>query len=69
MPGKGTIIFNYVVKALILIIGLLFAFGIFKLPISDPHSIKIMGIVIALWGIFSLIMFRNKIKKMGREEE
>lgn len=50
-------IINYIIRILIVIIGLVFVLGIVKLDNLDTNATKMMGLVFVLFGLYRLSMF------------
>ncbi len=56
-------IINYIIKLSIVVLGLLFLFGIFNLDKLDLNANKMMGIVFILFGLYRLSMLYIKEKR------
>lgn len=56
-------IFNYVIKSIIVLIGILITLGIiFKDYFPDSEYRFVVGLVITLFGIYRILMYRLKTK-------
>ena len=64
------IIVNYIVKILTILIGVFLLAGnlIFPQMPKEP-MLKIMGVVLILWGSYRLIIYRIQLKRYNNEED
>ncbi len=60
---------NYIIRALILILGVILLLGLIKIPNSDPYIMKVMGVIFILWGIFRIITYNIKLKQNKQNDE
>jgi hypothetical protein len=56
-------IINYGVRIGIIIIGILFLFGVIKSPNGDNTLYTVLGIVFILFGIYRIALYRMKTKQ------
>lgn len=63
------VLINYIVRALILVLGIVLFFGIIKVPNADPYIMKVMGVIFILWGIFRIVIYNVKLKQNKEKEE
>ena len=61
-------IINYVIRILIIVIGAVFASGIFTPKSQDSGMMRIMGIVLILWGLYRILTYRTRVKQLDREQ-
>jgi len=59
---------NYAVKALIIVVGILFVTGVLFPNEGDKTLYRVMGTIFILYGIYRIIVFREKIKKYNFSE-
>lgn len=53
-------ILNYGVRLVMIIVGLLMVFGFFTAPRQDPALMRMMGIVLILFGVYRMAMYYTK---------
>lgn len=67
------IIVNYAVRALIVIIGIIFVSGILNQFFSFRSDIQplipIMGIIFILWGVYRLITYHSNLRRYRNYDE
>lgn len=56
-------IINYSVKALIIVVGILLLSGALSFNDSDTALMRVFGIVLILFGLYRIVLFRTKSKK------
>ncbi len=62
-------IVNYLIRGLIIVIGIIFASGIFTPKSEDSSLMRVMGVVLILWGIYRILTYRMKYRQMLREQK
>lgn len=61
------IIFNYVVRSLVIVVGIALVSGLLSPPNEDNTMFAIMGIVIILFGIYRVVSYYNGLKRYNFE--
>ncbi len=64
------IIINYAVKILTIAIGIILLTGLF-LPNMGPNAgmVKAMGVILIIWGVYRLIMYRITLNRYRNDDE
>jgi len=64
------IILNYFIKGLTILLGLVFLTGLF-LPdnMSTEPMLKVMGVILIVWGIYRIFIYRSQLKRYKRYEK
>ena len=60
-------VINYLVRILIMVIGIVFATGIFTPKSQDSSMMRVMGVVLILWGFYRLLTYRARVRQLERE--
>ncbi|MES2765682.1 MAG: hypothetical protein V4642_07440 [Bacteroidota bacterium] len=63
-----THILNYGVRAAMIIVGLLMVLGVFSPPRQDASLMRMMGIVMILFGVYRMAMYYTKQQRRHDEE-
>ncbi|MCX7736206.1 MAG: hypothetical protein N2319_05795 [Candidatus Kapabacteria bacterium] len=67
------IIINYTVRALIVILGIIFVTGILNSYLSFPSDFKaimpMMGVIFILWGVYRLITYHSNLRRYRNNED
>ena len=64
------IIINYAVKILTIIIGIILLTGLFLPPMGgNAGMVKAMGVVLIIWGVYRLIMYRITLNRYKNDDE
>jgi hypothetical protein len=58
-------IFNYAVRIIIIILGILFLSGVFSFTRANPDLVRVMGIVFILFGSYRLISYHTGRKRLS----
>lgn len=61
-------IINYIIRGLIVVIGILLVTGILSSSQWDESFLKIMGIIFILFGIYRIILYRHQVRKYNLME-
>ena len=61
-------IINYIVRLLIITVGLLLIFGNIGPKNADKTLITVMGVILILWGIYRLVTYRTRVKQFERDQ-
>ena len=62
-------IVNYIVKIVIIIIGIIFISGIIPAPNGDTTLFRVMGVVFILFGVHRIVTYKLKYKMYNSNEE
>ncbi len=62
-------ILNYSVRGAMVVFGLLMVFGVFTAPRQDPSLMRMMGIVMILFGVYRMAMYYTKQQQRRHDEE
>ena len=69
MDSQIFIIINYLVRATILVLGILLVAGVFTPENTDGSMFQGMGAMFILFGIYRLAIYRTQLKKLKRESD
>jgi hypothetical protein len=64
-----SLIINYIIRGSIAVIGVLLLTGIIGVDTPEGTTLKIMGAIMIVWGIYRTISFYRSYKKMNLSEE
>jgi len=62
-------IFNYTIRGLIIVFGMLLLLGVIAPPRADAAMTRIFGIVFILFGIYRIATYYTAQKRFAREQE
>lgn len=61
-------IINYLVRILIIVIGIILITGKFAPKNADTTLMTVMGVILILWGIFRLVTYWTRVKQFNRQQ-
>ncbi len=59
-----SVIINYIIRAAIAVVGVLLVTGVIGVGTSEETTLKIIGVLMIVWGIYRTISFYISYKKM-----
>ncbi|HYF04435.1 MAG TPA: hypothetical protein VEC36_13710 [Patescibacteria group bacterium] len=62
-------ILNYGIRILMILMGFLMVFGVFTQPRQDPSLMRMMGIVLILFGIYRIAIYHTRQQRRHRDGE
>lgn len=61
-------IINYIVRIMIMLIGVILAFGLYIPRSQDNTMMRVLGVVLILWGIYRIVTYRTRYNQMLRQQ-
>lgn len=62
-------IINYLIRALIILIGVFLVSGLLSNPSWDSTFLRIMGIVFILFGLYRIIIYYSQVKRYNFDSD
>ncbi len=59
---------NYGIRLVMILMGALMVFGVFTSPRQDPALMRMMGIVLILFGVYRMAMYHTKQQRRFKDD-